>query len=590
MSQVPVIFLAFANRQDAFLASLGQEADELRQLLTGGEDQQRYKLHIEQFATVDSLRRYLIAYQGRVELFHYGGHAGSEALWLADQDGDSGGIAALLAEQPNLKAVILNGCSTRGQVARLLDLGVPAVIATDAPVNDRRALDFAKLLYQALAGGASLDAAFRQAAAALRIEQPQLDISVHRGLSWREAPADAQLPWGLYVREGSEAALEWKLPEKRHSEIIIRGEAGGSGVQKPVNEALTQTLFDVLSPFSEELEFFHFQAERGREVDIRKVRLGIMNSLPAPVGEQVRKLFAADPETQRAGLDRISVGRLEQLVVTYHTLTELAAFVMLAQLWDVMYAKPRPLTPEAEAVLRQYFRLREPEALSYDYIPMIGALSRFFEEAGVTCFIAELIDLRAHYQESEDFRTACAFMQELSEKLLKDGRRVGTDEIEALCVQAEEKLCMAFRQLGFLARYKLATIKNIDIVKERHQAPQFQHYKVKLDTVTAGYLDVVEPHATFTDSKTVVLLRSHQDVREYLGLSPLVVDENALTGEKKSKLFFFTHADPARGVWNYKFVNIQSDRLQISSGKYPGIALQWEAFFQAVFGKSIENF
>ncbi|MEZ4471740.1 MAG: hypothetical protein R3F60_13265 [bacterium] len=42
----------------------------------------------------------------------------------------------MLSSQPGLQLVFLNGCSTEAQVRRLLDLGVPAVIATNRAIDD----------------------------------------------------------------------------------------------------------------------------------------------------------------------------------------------------------------------------------------------------------------------------------------------------------------------------------------------------------------------------------------------------------------------------------------------------------------------
>lgn len=58
---------------------------------------------------------------------------------MADAVANANGLARLLGQRPNLQLVFLNGCSTEGQVAELLAQGVKVVIATDAPVNDRKA-------------------------------------------------------------------------------------------------------------------------------------------------------------------------------------------------------------------------------------------------------------------------------------------------------------------------------------------------------------------------------------------------------------------------------------------------------------------
>ena len=117
-------------------------------------------------------------HRDRIALFHFGGHADGDRLLLQSalepRPAYAEGLATLLGQQRGLKLVFLNGCSTRPQVKRLLDAGVPAVIATARPIDDGVATEFAVAFYQALTtgysgdnrkitGGCSLAIAFAQA-------------------------------------------------------------------------------------------------------------------------------------------------------------------------------------------------------------------------------------------------------------------------------------------------------------------------------------------------------------------------------------------------------------------------------------------
>ncbi|HRI62372.1 MAG TPA: CHAT domain-containing protein, partial [Saprospiraceae bacterium] len=147
MDQLPVIFLAFANNPAQPLPNLEAEGESLYRTLTQGANQLFFQLHRESFATVEKLSHYLLEYQNRVAIFHFGGHAGQQNLLLEDIEANGEGVAALLARQQNLKLVFLNGCSTASQVAGLLKSGIPAVIATQAPVDDDRAKNMAAQFY-----------------------------------------------------------------------------------------------------------------------------------------------------------------------------------------------------------------------------------------------------------------------------------------------------------------------------------------------------------------------------------------------------------------------------------------------------------
>ena len=329
---LPLIYLAFANDLSSPLEALTREHDSIRELLMEGVNNQCYQLYPEPFATIEKVASGLAAFKDRVHLFHFGGHAGGRQLILTGQVANSDGIANMLAQQKNLKLVFLNGCSTSEQVRLLLELGVPAVIATSAPIDDERAVSFARQFYLALANRHSIGEGFRQASAFIQASGNEAP-KVHRGIVFDEAAAEETLPWGLYTREEHPEALSWKLPVESHKEIIIQGASNRYNISRvPINEHLTQVLLDTLAKYDRKLRYTKSDMEEGEEVDIREVRLDIMNSLPAPIGEQIRKLFAAGPESQGAKMDQISEERLAQLVKTYNTITELLAFIVMAQL------------------------------------------------------------------------------------------------------------------------------------------------------------------------------------------------------------------------------------------------------------------
>lgn len=161
---LPVLFLAFANSATDPLRQLSEEENHIRKLLLQRAQQQHYHIHPDSHATLSTIRQYLTEYRNQVWLFHYGGHADSEQIMLGSGDANSDGVAAMLAEQETLKLVFLNGCSTQAQVKKLLELGIAAVIATQAPIDDELAREFSGHLYHALSLGASIGEAFQSAA------------------------------------------------------------------------------------------------------------------------------------------------------------------------------------------------------------------------------------------------------------------------------------------------------------------------------------------------------------------------------------------------------------------------------------------
>lgn len=207
----PVIFLAFANDPKAPLDNLEKEEDKINRGLRDLHDDQRIEIYKESHAGIDDIYATFTRFRERILIFHYAGHANSEKLQLSGEDAQADGLAELIQQQAHLRLVFLNGCSTSGQVTRLLDLGIPAIIATSTPINDEKATKFAIQFYQSLADEATLEQAFTEARSILksRGQMPDQAFEIHRGLGSRKPTTLPENPWGLYVSK--DEVLDWKL-------------------------------------------------------------------------------------------------------------------------------------------------------------------------------------------------------------------------------------------------------------------------------------------------------------------------------------------------------------------------------------------
>ena len=573
---LPVIFLAFANNAEDPLGLLDEERKAICDVLIPLESEQYFQLYRESTADTQDIVDYLTEFKDRVELFHYGGHASSDKLLLNDEEAHAGGIAQLLAQQDNIKVVFLNGCSTKGQVELLLELGIPAVIATSVPVNDKRAMEFATDFYKALANRFNLEEAFETAAAAAKTKNNS-EVKLYRGVARREATQQQAFPWGLYVHEDKASVLQWKLPSKSHKKIVIEDtSAAPTPEDVPTNKYLTEQLFEAFAPYNDYLEFALFKHKRGEQIEIRKVRQAIMDSVPAPIGDQIRRLFA---------LDEIGRDRIEQIISTYNSLTELMVFTMLSQLWDTKFQKEDAnISNEAKTVINNYFQLEVEEISFYDYMALLRAIRKVFEENNIPFFIEEFTTLRKLIYEDEVFASAHQYLQKIKQHLYKEKGKVSATEMRDYCVNGERHLANIFVKLGFLVKYKLVTIKGIGLIKARHKDPQYSVKKVFLDNITAGLLDEEAIYDAYTDNNAVILLKEKKNLSDYLNLSPFIIDENALVGEKKSKLYFFSHYDKEKGNYHYKFAFNTGDKLMVNDMKYPEVKLDFKNFSQLILG------
>ena len=225
----PAVFLAFADARSDLSAlrvegwSLKDQFDELKQQGVIAN------VVVEEKASLERIYSVFQKHRDRIAIFHFGGHADGDRLLLQSafepRPAYAEGLATLLGQQRGLKLVFLNGCSTRPQVKRLLDAGVPAVVATARPIDDRVATEFAVAFYQALTtgyrnenrqvtGGCSLATAFAQAQGMIKAARGGKPRDLVAAMPTHEDVTDDDgFPWVVQYRKGSEHIERWNLFE-----------------------------------------------------------------------------------------------------------------------------------------------------------------------------------------------------------------------------------------------------------------------------------------------------------------------------------------------------------------------------------------
>jgi len=225
-----VIFLAFANDRDdslRYLRNLPDEARRLREVLEPAEKAGLCEVVVRTNCTAGDIFKVFQdpQYRNRIAIFHYGGHANGYQLLLESASGqavaaNAGGFAAFLAQQQGMQLVFLNGCSTREQTQDLLDANIPSVISTSRSIDDKVATDFAFHFYQGLAGGATIQTAYKEAEAVLKTSKGDNTREAYvedpdgtQDQAGQIQPELDRWPWDLNLSEGAESAALWNLPE-----------------------------------------------------------------------------------------------------------------------------------------------------------------------------------------------------------------------------------------------------------------------------------------------------------------------------------------------------------------------------------------
>ena len=566
-----MIFLAFANDATNPLPTLTKEDDEVNRLLSVRHARKHFDLHRDSHCTREKINEYLIRYKDELTVFLYSGHAERDRLLLEGESVNSEGIAAQLGRCPKLKLVVLNGCSTAGQMQALLELpNRPVVVGTSAPVNDQAATQFSISFFQSLSEQQStVKQAFEAGlAAAKTVSGNPLRVVESRGVGFMDEPEEGV--WLLDVHPGYEHLYDWKLPA-----VPIMAEVGD--VQP--NEFFLRELPERLKeqdPWAgeEEPEPAGGRRSRRRTRPKNVHRNLILKSLPLPISEQIQKLIARERENEHTFYDKFSFDRLKQILLTYDTAVELPAFFLLAQLFDLLAEKQQAVTvqPEQAAIIKEYLTTPQDKRLRQLYFPLLETIQAVLTQNQVELFVPELASVS---KDDADLLNATTAL-ELKKERLEEMRSLDQAAITRECVEAEELLTGILKKLSFLAAYSLVSVRNIDVLRNRcYRTPSFLHLFVFLakEDITGpeeedAQLDV------FLDNESVLLMKKRELVRRqkgeqrlsgkpsFLNLTPFVIDENAYVKEANEiKLHYFHHLQEGDQSYFFKHTYKPEDPL-----------------------------
>ena len=609
-----LVFLTFANTADAPLASLSKEDDEVMRLLSRRKAEKHIDLHRESHATLPKIAEYLIRFRDDIVVFHYSGHAGRDRLILEDTEASSEGIAKLLGLCPNLKLIILNGCSTKDQVENLLQLAnKPLIVATSAPVEDHSATQFAISFYQLLCEqNANVQEAFDGGLAAAQLKkQHKIEYAVSRGLTL-EGDTEADL-WGLYTNS-EEEALHWTLP-------AIKAELN-SAISVTPNELLVEGLMKSLQSFVPEVAkiledeaaqsstMYFDEAENPFKPQKQKV---IMQSFPYPVSNHLKALFSKRQQVLDGEVffHEFNMPRLQRLIQVYLSAVELPAFFLIAQLWDIMVERKDLQLSESHAnALKSFLLAPAKERRSTHLYNVIQHIHQFFIENDITHFFEEMDHVVDDFQLNSEFYNACQAMELIKSRV--DNRTIRntlSEVVQENCLAAENHVTLILQKLSFLANYLLVSVRNIDVFRNRRfLSPRFIHKVVRLEINMHN--QAADPTVIFQDlqefmhnfSILVKAKNGDAEQKEFLNLTPFIFDENAFipkapTRKGNLKLCYFNNlgANPPTIFYKHAFnfndpkIAVGPDSLAKERKSLIQLKEQFDAFTEIVFRKDIRS-
>lgn len=205
----PIFLFLYSNSNDAYLNYLEEEDRNIRNIFIPLEQFLNFKYSSIQNTNEEDFLKITTRYFKEMVIFHYGGHAGTAHFLLKDEPISSKGIANQLSLANNLILVFLNGCSTVGHVKKLLNLGIKVVIATNSPIDDYRAKEFATKFYSALSQGSTIKESFKAGLTPLYLKGTIKDRDICYDIKNKNNNDDGI--WGLFNKNENIEYLNWKI-------------------------------------------------------------------------------------------------------------------------------------------------------------------------------------------------------------------------------------------------------------------------------------------------------------------------------------------------------------------------------------------
>ncbi|MCU0462203.1 MAG: hypothetical protein MUF36_09355 [Bacteroidales bacterium] len=222
-------------------------------------------------------------------------------------------------------------------------------------------------------------------------------------------------------------------------------------------------------------------------------------------------------------LDRM---RLDQIFKTIERSMQFLSFVMLSQLVKEK-SEGRIIIPES---FRKEFGNRFFVLSLGNFAWLIRGIGNIFEEQKTEWFMPEMSE-----NFNGKFYNALDFWIPERNEIGHYQINLTQEDIEKRCVEYEEKLTFILQKIAFLAKYKLVSVKEIKVIKSKVQQASFHHIIDLLNSSDSDFKAKEFDEPAFTESHSVLLMKTMKSLDQYLNLSPLIIDTSTEILDTKEK-------------------------------------------------------
>ena len=256
--------------------------------------------------------------------------------------------------------------------------------------------------------------------------------------------------------------------------------------------------------------------------------------------------------------------RLSFMAEAYQASLRYLCYIQMAQ---VLQMGKKPDT----AIITSFIKMDDDNYLNFDYSSLLLSTTDMLGEHGfipeVKSFVEELTDI-----ESALYATA-VYLEDQRSKLVANS--IAEDEkLIGLLDEYLTALVYWLRKISFLAKYRLVSIKEINLNYRMGSSKNFVHLYGELHGIYSEGGSTDEDYNSksiegfFTYNKSILLLRGNdvnsgmdkiQDQNTYLSLSPLLIDQSVYAGKSTQtpEIFYYTGYEKTKR--RYRFAQFKNE-------------------------------
>jgi len=286
------------------------------------------------------------------------------------------------------------------------------------------------------------------------------------------------------------------------------------------NEVLIQKVFQEMLIYKPSLQKMMIAEEEEEEtLDPRMQGDIIIKNFPWPIGIELRRLFSASMRQS----DRL---RLDQIFKTIERTMQFISFVMICQIWKDKKEGKLEITGN----LARDFQSRIVLLTLGNYAWLIRAIGNLLNEKKRKWFLPEMGE-----NFDNEFFAALDFWVPERNEVGHYQINLKQEEIERRCVEYEEKLAYILQRVAFLCKYKLVSVREIKVNHPKNQPAKFDHVVDILNSSDSDFIAREMEEEKYSESHSILLMKSLKTMDDYLNLSPLIIDTNCEIIDNKEK-------------------------------------------------------